>query len=165
MAFVAWWALAPDHSLARAIASAVAVLIIACPCAMGLAVPTAVMAATGRAAAAGILIKGGEPLQRLSSVDTVVIDKTGTITEGHPTIVCLEVLSPSGELSRESILSYVAAVEEGSEHPLASAVVRYAHEQGLTSPAVKNFIALPGMGAQADVEGTHGTGWELPTPG
>jgi P-type Cu+ transporter len=154
VAFVAWWALAPDHSLARGIASAVAVLIIACPCAMGLAVPTAVMAATGRAAAAGILIKGGEPLQRLSSVDTVVIDKTGTITEGHPTIVCLEVLSPSGELSRESILSYVAAVEEGSEHPLASAVVRYAHEQGLTSPAVKNFIALPGMGAQADVEGS-----------
>ncbi len=152
--FIAWWAFAPDHSLARAFASAVAVLIIACPCAMGLAVPTAVMAATGRAASAGILIKGGEPLQRLSSVDTIVIDKTGTITEGHPTIVSVEIIQPSDALSRESILSYAAAVEEGSEHPLASAVVRYAGEQGLTPPAVKNFSALPGMGAQADVEGT-----------
>ncbi len=152
IAFVAWYALAPDHSLARAIACAVAVLIIACPCAMGLAVPTAVMAATGRAAAAGILIKGGEPLQRLTSVDTVVIDKTGTITEGRPAVVCVEMLN--GRYSRDLVLAHAAAVEEGSEHPLASAVVRYAREQGLAIQPVRNFIAHSGMGAEAEVEGT-----------
>ncbi len=154
IAFAAWYALAPDHSLARAIACAVAVLIIACPCAMGLAVPTAVMAATGRAAAAGILIKGGEPLQRLTSVDTVVIDKTGTITEGHPAVVSVEMLTTSGRYSRESVLAYAAAVEEGSEHPLAGAVVRYAREHQLVVPSVTSFIAHSGMGAEAEVEGT-----------
>jgi P-type Cu+ transporter len=152
VAFVAWYALAPDHSLARAIACAVAVLIIACPCAMGLAVPTAVMAATGRAAAAGILIKGGEPLQRLTSVDTVVIDKTGTITEGRPVVVYIETFN--SRYSRESVLAYAAAVEEGSEHPLATAVVRYAREQGLAIPTVRNFLAHSGTGAEAEVEGT-----------
>jgi P-type Cu+ transporter len=152
LAFLAWWALAADHSLARAMASAVAVLIIACPCAMGLAVPTAVMAATGRAAAAGILIKGGEPLQRLNSVDTVVIDKTGTITEGHPAVVCFDLLH-AVHFTRESLLAYAAAVEESSEHPLAAAVVRYAREQDLAFPSISKFIAHPGLGAQADVEG------------
>ncbi len=152
---VAWYVLAPDHSLARAIACAVAVLIIACPCAMGLAVPTAVMAATGRAAAAGILIKGGEPLQRIASVDTVVIDKTGTITEGRPAVVCVEILNSSGRYSRGSVLAYAAAVEEGSEHPLAGAVVHYARERGFAIPPVRNFIAHSGMGAEAEVEGTR----------
>jgi P-type Cu+ transporter len=153
-AFLAWYVLAPNHPLARAIACAVAVLIVACPCAMGLAVPTAVMAATGRAAAEGILIKGGEPLQRLASIDTVVIDKTGTITEGQPAVVCVEILNTSSQYSRNAVLAYAAAVEEGSEHPLAGAVVRYAREQGLTVRPVLNFMAHAGMGAEADVEGT-----------
>jgi P-type Cu+ transporter len=147
-----WWLAAPDHGLARGISCAVAVLIIACPCAMGLAVPAAVMAATGRAASQGILIKGGEPLQRLASITTVILDKTGTITQGRPQVVRLETGDAEAFPARR-IIELAAGVETGSEHPLAAAVVRYAREKRIQIPHVQGFRALPGMGAEGVCDG------------
>ena len=118
--FAAWRFFAPDVGVMQAFAAAVTVIVIACPCAMGLAVPTAVMVATGRGATEGILVKGGEALQRMEKVDTVVLDKTGTITEGRPRVT--EVLVASG--SEERMVRMAAALERASEHPLAEAVVR-----------------------------------------
>src|SRR5205085_7511971 len=113
--FVTWFILADTAPGVRAFASAVAVLIIACPCAMGLAVPTAVMVATGKGAELGVLIKGGEALQRAGSIDTVVLDKTGTITHGRPTVTDL-VVAPNGSWSDDELLAFVAAVESSSQH-------------------------------------------------
>ncbi|HWI17456.1 MAG TPA: heavy metal translocating P-type ATPase [Vicinamibacterales bacterium] len=148
------WMLAPaEPSLASAMTAAVAVLIIACPCAMGLAVPTAVMVASGRGAAAGVLIKGGEPLEKLAGVDTVVFDKTGTLTEGRPTVVDALIVN---EAERESSFAMIAAVESKSEHPLAKAVVAYAPIPDPRSPLpVENFLALAGKGVFAAVNGRH----------
>jgi Cu+-exporting ATPase len=126
--------------------AAVAVLIVACPCAMGLAVPAAVLAATGRAAQAGILFRNGEALERLSKADTVVFDKTGTLTEGRPE-VC--VFLPAPDADSAEALRLAAAVEQASEHPLARAVVRYAAQP---LPPVSGFRALPGRGAEGAVE-------------
>ena len=143
------WAFAA-HDLARAAAASVAVLIIACPCAMGLAVPTAVMVATGRAAQLGILIRGGDALERLASIDMVVFDKTGTLTEGHPEVVRV---APAQGWTEERFLRVLASVEKSSEHPLGAAVVRLAEQRGLTLLRVDEFSALTGLGAEGRVEG------------
>jgi Cu+-exporting ATPase len=125
-----------------ALVRAVAVLIIACPCAMGLAVPAAIMVATGRAAQFGVLIKGGEALEKLAAIDTVVLDKTGTLTEGRPAVTRYE-----GDVDA---LPLIAAVEQKSEHPLARAIVNYT---GASTEAATNFQAFPGKGAEANVNG------------
>lgn len=146
--FSIWWFVPDNPSFVRAMTAAVAVLIIACPCAMGLAVPTAVMVASGRGARAGVLIKGGEPLERLARVDTVVLDKTGTLTEGTPRVVSAEVLMTEA-------LDAVLSVEALSEHPLAHALVEYARAHGATARPVQSFAAVAGRGARADLDGTH----------
>jgi P-type Cu+ transporter len=145
--FALWMIVPADASIAPALTAAVAVLIIACPCAMGLAVPTAVMVASGRGAAAGVLIKGGEPLERLAHVDTVVLDKTGTLTEGRPAVV--DTVFAEGH-DRAEILRLVAAVEAKSEHPLARAIVAFA---GRADAAVGDFTAIAGKGVVATAEG------------
>jgi Cu+-exporting ATPase len=147
--FAAWMVLPDTPSFASALTASVAVLIIACPCAMGLAVPTAVMVASGRGAAAGILIKGGEPLERLASVDTVVFDKTGTLTEGAPKVV--DVALAAGE-DRTLTLRLAAALEIRSEHPLAKAVVAFAGSIGSAGAAV-DVRAVPGKGVRGIVDG------------
>jgi Cu+-exporting ATPase len=149
--FTTW--LVADGSAVRAFAAAVAVLIIACPCAMGLAVPTAVMVATGRGAELGILIKGGEALQRAGDVTTVVLDKTGTITEGRPAVT-EQIPAPGSTWSADPLLRLVAALEASSEHPLADAVVRRARERGLALPAAAEFQSITGRGVVGVVEGS-----------
>jgi Cu+-exporting ATPase len=145
--------LAADGSAVRAFAAAVAVLIIACPCAMGLAVPTAVMVATGKGAELGILIKGGEALQRAGDVTTVVLDKTGTITEGRPTVTDV-LTAPGSAWSEESLLRAVASLESSSEHPLADAIVRHARERNLALGPPEEFQSVTGRGAVGVVEGS-----------
>ena len=134
----------------RAFASAVAVLIIACPCAMGLAVPTAVMVSTGRGAAEGVLIKGGAALQRAGDVTTVVLDKTGTVTEGRPTVTDV-VLDEAATLDADMLLVLAASLEQASEHPVAGAIVRGARDRGLTLMEPTSFQSLTGRGASAMV--------------
>ncbi len=146
--FVAWYLLAGEGALVRALSAAVAVLIIACPCAMGLAVPTAVMVATGRGAELGALIKGGEALELAGALDTVVLDKTGTVTEGRPAVT--DVVGPVD-------LAQLAALERHSEHPLADAIVTTAKERaGGTLPALElsGFESFPGRGVRGSVGGT-----------
>jgi heavy metal translocating P-type ATPase len=148
--FVTWYLLAGEAPLVRGFAAAVSVLIIACPCAMGLAVPTAVMVATGRGAERGVLIKGGEALERLSRLDTVVLDKTGTVTEGKPALT--EIL-PAGGWSESEVLAVAAGLEASSEHPLAAAITGAARERGLSVGRAEGFLALPGKGAMGIVDG------------
>lgn len=149
---IAWRIFAPGAGAVQAFAAAVAVLVIACPCAMGLAVPTAVMAATGRGAALGLLIKGGEALQRLEKIDTVALDKTGTITSGRPEVV--EVLAaPASATTENEMMRLAAALERASEHPLGEAIVRRAEALGLAAPRVGSFASFPGRGVAGTVEG------------
>ncbi len=150
--FVVWFVAGPEPSLIPAFAAAVAVLIIACPCAMGLAVPTAVMVSTGKGAEAGILIKGGEALQRARDVTTVVLDKTGTVTEGRPSVTDL-VLAPSSRFAEEEYLRLVASLESSSEHPLAEAIMRHADERGIGRVQPENFDSVTGRGATGSVDG------------
>ena len=145
--FIAWWSLDASGGVVRATAAALAVLIIACPCAMGLAVPTAVMVATGRAAQFGALVKGGDALERASRVDTVVFDKTGTLTRGAPQVVATEVREG---IDPAALRRQAAAVEALSEHPLAAAVVRAAEGQ---VPAVLGFASVTGEGVSGEVDG------------
>jgi Cu+-exporting ATPase len=142
-------------ALVRAFAAAVAVLIIACPCAMGLAVPTAVMVSTGKGAELGILIKGGEALQRAGDVTTVVLDKTGTITEGRPTVTDIVLSEKSRRAARtaDDLLALVASLETSSEHPLADAIVRYARERGVALQATDTFASHTGQGVTGIVDG------------
>ncbi|HRC43537.1 MAG TPA: heavy metal translocating P-type ATPase [Nitrospira sp.] len=150
--FVIWFVTAGQAPAVRAFAAAVAVLIIACPCAMGLAVPTAVMVATGKGAEGGILIKGGEALQRAGQINTVVLDKTGTITEGRPTVT--DVVPVLGtEWSEKDLVRLVASIETSSEHPLAEAIVRYANEQSLPLATADSFQSVTGRGATGVVDG------------
>lgn len=159
--FFAWRAFAPHAGIMQAFAAAVTVLVIACPCAMGLAVPTAVMVATGRGAAHGILIKGGEALQLLENVDTIALDKTGTITLGSPKVVDVLVAepdpaSPNHErlIKAEKRMIYLAAaLERASEHPLAEAIVRYAQEHQITLAQPESFTSVPGLGVVGVVNG------------
>jgi Cu+-exporting ATPase len=153
--FAAWYALAPGAPFVRAFAAAVAVLIIACPCAMGLAVPTAVMVATGRGAQMGILIKGGEALQRAHEITTVVLDKTGTITEGKPVVTDIALASGGPVADRDELLALAASLEKSSEHPLADAVVRYARSRSLALADAERFEARAGLGARAVVRGSE----------
>ncbi len=146
----AWRLFGGPANWAHGVAAAVAVLVIACPCAMGLAVPTAVMVATGRGARAGLLIKGGEALERLGRVNVVALDKTGTITEGRPTVI--EVIPFNG--SQRDLIRAAAAVERQSEHPLAGAVLRYAAARSIEISSAQQFVAEPGRGASAQVDGT-----------
>ncbi len=152
MTFAAWFWLGGANGRMQAFASAVAVLVIACPCAMGLAVPTAVMVATGRGAAAGLLLKGGEALERLEKVDTVVLDKTGTITEGKPGVRTVMV-APAAARGRDEVLRLAAALERSSEHPLGEAVVRAAQGTGVELSRAEEFVAWPGRGVTGVVDG------------
>jgi Cu+-exporting ATPase len=154
--FVAWF-VAVDVTggsapAVRAFAAAVAVLIIACPCAMGLAVPTAVMVATGKGAALGVLIKGGEALQRAGDVTTVVLDKTGTVTQGRPAVTDV-VLTSGTTRSREEVLRLVASLEASSQHPLADAIVQHARNTGVALAAAQSFDSVPGRGTSGVVDG------------
>ncbi|HBL25458.1 MAG TPA: heavy metal translocating P-type ATPase [Acidobacteria bacterium] len=151
--FVIWFVAGTGPAaVVHAFAAAVAVLIIACPCAMGLAVPTAVMVATGKGAELGILIKGGEALQRAGDVTHVVLDKTGTVTEGRPAVT--DVLpAPGVAWTADDLLRRVASLEASSEHPLADAVVRHAKERGLSLSTPEGFQSLTGRGAVGVVEG------------
>ena len=150
--FVIWFVTADQASAMRAFAAAVAVLIIACPSAMGLAVPTAVMVAAGKGAERGILIKGGEALQRAGEINTVLLDKTGTITEGRPTVTDMVPVLGS-QWSEKDLVRLVASLEASSEHPLAEAIVRYAQEQSLTLEATESFQSVTGQGATGIVQG------------
>ncbi|MFN2565900.1 MAG: heavy metal translocating P-type ATPase [Gemmatimonadaceae bacterium] len=170
--FVVWFVAADTAPAVRAFAAAVAVLIIACPCAMGLAVPTAVMVSTGKGAELGILIKGGEALQRAGDVDTVVLDKTGTVTEGRPTVtevVLHEARVPAGSAlgggrpgmlaggtdapPETRLLRLVASLETASEHPVADAIVRHAKDRGLALVAPEAFESMTGRGVTGVVDG------------
>jgi P-type Cu+ transporter len=148
--FLAWLFLADTAALPRAIAAAVSVLIIACPCAMGLAVPTAVMVATGRGAELGLLIKGGEILQRAGDVNTVVLDKTGTVTEGTPSVG--RVIA-TGSMEESEALAAAASLERHSEHPVAAAIVRAAGERGIRFEPVSDFQSHTGSGVTGVVGG------------
>jgi Cu+-exporting ATPase len=150
--FVIWFVAAEEAPVVRAFAAAVSVLIIACPCAMGLAVPTAVMVATGKGAELGVLIKGGEALQRAGDLRTIVLDKTGTVTEGRPTVT--DVVSAPGSARRpDDVLRLVASLESMSEHPLAHAIVQHARERTLTLGTPERFQSVTGRGATGTVDG------------
>ena len=148
--FLLWAWLGPQPAMAYAIVNAVAVLIIACPCALGLATPMSIMVGTGRGAQNGILIKNAEALETFEKVDTIVVDKTGTLTEGRPEIVMID---PLGGFSEESLLSLAASVEIASEHPLAAAVVAGANRRSLPLHAQQDFESITGQGARATVTG------------
>jgi len=150
--FLAWLLVGPDPALSFALVASVAVLIIACPCAMGLATPTSIMVGTGRAAELGVLFRRGDALQRLSNIKTIALDKTGTLTEGRPELTDLT-LTKGFEVS--DVLRLVASVEAMSEHPIAAAIVRRAKLVGLSLVAVEDFSSITGYGASAIVEGRH----------
>ena len=147
---LAWLNFGPQPALAYAIVSATTVLIIACPCALGLATPMSVMVGVGKAAEAGVLIRNGEALQTASRLTAMVLDKTGTITAGSPQVT--DVL-PVGELGEEEVLRLAASLESGSEHPLALAIVASARERGIAGASVQGFNALAGHGVEAGLEG------------
>jgi Cu+-exporting ATPase len=147
--FVAWSFLGPEPRLAHALVNAVAVLIIACPCALGLATPMAIMVGTGRGASAGVLLKNAEALEILEKVDTLIVDKTGTLTEGKPRLI--SVVAAEGRNESE-LIRLVASLEQGSEHPLASAVVAAAKERHLSLSEVRDFQSFTGQGVRGTVE-------------
>ncbi len=147
--FGAWFFFATEAALAHAVVNAVAVLIIACPCALGLATPMSVMVGTGRAARAGVLFRSASAVETLEKIDTLVFDKTGTLTEGKPAVTHIEALDGKSDV----LLRTAAAAEYASEHPLARAVVRAAKEKNITLPEASGFIAVPGSGIEAVVEG------------
>ena len=148
--FVLWAVFGPEPRLAHAIVNAVAVLIIACPCALGLATPMAVMVGTGRGAHAGVLVKNAEALEKMETVDTVVVDKTGTLTEGRPTLTSVKVTGPIPE---NELLRLAASLERSSEHPLAAAIVKGAQERGLHLGNTTKFQSIPGKGVMGLVDG------------
>ncbi|WP_299867224.1 heavy metal translocating P-type ATPase [uncultured Hoeflea sp.] len=149
-AFVAWLVFGPDPAFVFAIVSAVSVLIIACPCALGLATPMSIMTATGRGAQAGVLIKDAEALERMAKVDVLVVDKTGTLTEGKPTLT--DVIS-FGDIGEARLLAIIGGLETGSEHPLAEAILAGVADRGVTPSKVVDFEAVTGMGVRGVVEG------------
>jgi len=150
VAFVAWWIWGPEPRFTFGLVAAVSVLIIACPCALGLATPMSIMVGVGRGAQAGVLIKNAESLERLEKVDTLVIDKTGTLTEGKPSVVRIVTRGTTGETR---LLQLAASLERSSEHPLAAAIVRAAEERALPLLSVTAFDAPPGKGVTGDVDG------------
>ena len=148
-AFAGWLLLGPEPRFAHALVSAVSVLIIACPCALGLATPISIMVATGRGAHAGVLVRSAEALETLARVDTLLVDKTGTLTEGKPRLATVATVPdfPEGEALR-----LAAALERGSEHPLAGAILAAAEERGIEAPPASSFRAIPGHGVVGNVE-------------
>jgi P-type Cu+ transporter len=150
--FFWWWLLGPQPRFAHALVNAVAVLIIACPCALGLATPMAIMVGTGRGAHAGVLIKNAEALETMEKVDTLVVDKTGTLTEGKPRLTRV---TPRGELHADELLRLAASLERGSEHPLAASILAGALERGIILSEVQEFRSYPGKGISGVVEGKH----------
>ncbi len=150
LTFVVWFVFGPKPPLTLALLNFVAVLIIACPCALGLATPTAVMAGTGKGAENGILIKGGESLETVHQVDTVVFDKTGTLTKGEPDVTDIIPVSPFDEAE---LLQLAAAVEKASEHPIGEAIVEKARERSLPVGEARDFLAVEGQGVEASVAG------------
>jgi P-type Cu+ transporter len=152
LTFIAWWLLGPQPRLAYALVNAVAVLIIACPCALGLATPISIMVASGRGAQLGVLFRDAQAIENLRTVDTLVLDKTGTITTGKPTFD--RTISVNG-FAEEQILSWAAGLDRASEHPLARAVVAGAEARGIKSAAVSNFESVTGQGVLGKSEG-HG---------
>jgi Cu+-exporting ATPase len=149
VAFVAWTMFGPEPRFAHALVAAVSVLIIACPCALGLATPMSIMVGVGRGAQAGVLIKNAEALERMEKVDTLVVDKTGTLTEGKPKVVAVV---PAGGFDEASLLRFAASVERASEHPLAAAIVAAAAERRIELAPVMGFDAPAGKGAIGMVE-------------
>ena len=150
--FIAWVIIGPEPRFAHAIVNAVAVLIIACPCALGLATPMAIMVGTGRGAHEGVLIKNAEALETLEKVDTLVVDKTGTLTEGKPRMIAV---TPQMGFSHDELLRLIASLERSSEHPLASAIVGAAKEKALALFDTQNFVSLAGKGVVGEVGGKH----------
>ncbi|WP_406853318.1 heavy metal translocating P-type ATPase [Brevundimonas sp. BH3] len=150
LTFLVWLVFGPSPALTFALVNAVAVLIIACPCAMGLATPTSIMVGTGRGAEMGVLFRKGEALQLLKDAKVVAVDKTGTLTEGKPALTDLEV---ADGFERDTVLARVAAVEAKSEHPIARAIVDAAEAQGLTLPAIAKFESVTGFGVKAEIDG------------
>ncbi|WP_370285778.1 heavy metal translocating P-type ATPase [Pseudooceanicola nanhaiensis] len=150
LAFLAWWVLGPEPALSYAFVAAVSVLIIACPCALGLATPMSIMVATGRGANAGVLIRDAEALERFAKVDVLIVDKTGTLTEGRPTLTDAE---PADGVEAADMLSLAAALERGSEHPLAEAIVAGAEERGAPERQSTAFDSVTGKGVTGEVDG------------
>ena len=148
--FFVWWVWGPEPRLAHAVVNAVAVLIIACPCALGLATPIAIMVGTGRGALAGVLIKNAEALEIMEKVDTLVVDKTGTLTEGKPKLVAVQAEMGFAE---DDLLRLAASLERASEHPLAEAIVRGVEEKGIELVKAKNFQSVTGKGVTGEVDG------------
>jgi Cu+-exporting ATPase len=148
--FLIWYFLAPESTFSRALLNFVSVLIIACPCAMGLATPTAVMVGTGMGAEKGILIKGGESLEKAYKLTTIVFDKTGTLTKGEPVVTDVV---PATEIEPQDVLKLALSIESVSEHPLAQAIVDEGRRDGVQPVPVENFTALSGMGVQGNIEG------------
>ena len=150
LTFAAWYLIGPEPRAAHALVNAVAVLIIACPCALGLATPMSIMVGTGRGASAGVLIRNAEALEAMEKVDTLVVDKTGTLTEGKPRLVAVE---PAGGFDEDELLRLAAGLERASEHPLAAAVVAAAEERGLDVPGTSDFESVTGRGVHGEVDG------------
>lgn len=152
LTFLVWLVFGPSPALSFALVNAVAVLIIACPCAMGLATPTSIMVGTGRGAEMGVLFRKGEALQLLKDAKVVAVDKTGTLTEGRPVLTDLEI---ADGFDRNQVLAKVAAVESRSEHPIARAIVESAVEGGIALPTMTDFDSVTGMGVRATVDGAR----------
>jgi Cu+-exporting ATPase len=152
MTFAAWLIWGPEPRLAHALVNAVAVLIIACPCALGLATPMAIMVATGRGAQAGVLIRNAEALETLGKVDTLVVDKTGTLTEGKPRLIDV---TPRAALLQSELLRLAASLEQGSEHPLAQSILAGAAERGVKLSRVEEFRSYPGKGVSGVVDAIY----------
>jgi Cu+-exporting ATPase len=148
IAFIAWYLVGPAPQLAYALVAAVTVLIVACPCALGLATPISIMVATGRGAEAGVLVRNAAALERLAKVDTLVIDKTGTLTEGKPALTGVETMSG---FASDEVLRLAASLEAGSEHPLAAAILRGAEARGLALDKVSDFAAVTGQGVKGRI--------------
>jgi Cu+-exporting ATPase len=145
--FIAWYFALDPGNFSRALVNFTAVMVIACPCALGLATPTSIMVGTGKGAEYGILIKSAEHLENAYRLNTIVLDKTGTITKGKPEVTDIV---PLADLSADEILRIAASVEKNSEHPLAQAIVKYGQEQGLVLTEPASFLAIPGQGIKAD---------------
>ncbi|HOP79260.1 MAG TPA: heavy metal translocating P-type ATPase, partial [Armatimonadota bacterium] len=150
--FIMWLIFGPEPSFNFALLTFVAVLIIACPCALGLATPTAIMVGTGKGAENGVLIKGGEILERAHQIDTIVLDKTGTLTKGEP---ALTDIIPAKDMDKAELLRIVASAEKRSEHPLGEAIVKAAEDQGMQLSEVQSFSAIAGEGIEVQIEGRN----------
>jgi Cu+-exporting ATPase len=151
--FIVWASFGPEPRFAHAIVNAVAVLILACPCALGLATPMAIMVGTGRGARAGVLIRNAEALETLEKVDMIAFDKTGTLTEGKPSVVGFSTAENLPGIGGDELLRLTASLERGSEHPLGAAIVRKANEEKLSLSEPANFLSEPGLGVRGVVEG------------